>query len=218
MARFRLRFLLLLVATIWSLPVAARSHTPVVVELTVSVFNDAGLSPDVLNTAKVRAGFIFWRAGFEVHWLSCGIPDRVAVDAGCARISYPSHLSLRLVSFGAAAGGETLGQSFLDDEGDGSYAYVYVRAVQSLMSGAYLREGELLGNVMAHELGHLLLGPHSHGVFGLMAARWASTDLQLASRGQLTFTPEESARLFARFLAAAARVTSAGNSTRASGT
>jgi hypothetical protein len=51
-----------------------------------------------------------------------------------------------------------------------------------------VNRGVLLGYVIAHELGHLLLPPKSHSVTGVMRG---TIDLQLAAAKQLRFTPEE---------------------------
>jgi hypothetical protein len=48
--------------------------------------------------------------------------------------------------------------------------------------------GVMLGYVIAHELGHLLLPPKSHSVEGVMRGM---IDLQLAAAKQLRFTPEQ---------------------------
>src|SRR5262245_22864454 len=61
-----------------------------------------------------------------------------------------------------------------------------------------VNSGVLLGYVIAHELGHLLLPPNSHSVTGVMRG---TIDLQLASERQLRFTPEQRA-LILRKLAA----------------
>jgi hypothetical protein len=46
----------------------------------------------------------------------------------------------------------------------------------------------LLGYVIAHELGHLLLPPHSHSETGVMRA---CLDLELAAAKRLQFTREQ---------------------------
>lgn len=191
---------------LWSAPVMAKEHTPTApIELTVSVFNDAGLPRNVLDAAKSRTTFIFSKANISVTWLDCGESPKSRADRGCSEIEFPEHLSLRLVRSLPAASEETFGQSFLDAEGVGSYAYVYAVALRSPSTAQYLREGELLGNVMAHEVGHLLLGLNSHSPFGLMAARWEPAQLQQAAKGHLLFSPGEADRIRSRYVWAVAR-------------
>jgi hypothetical protein len=49
----------------------------------------------------------------------------------------------------------------------------------------------ILGCVIAHELGHLLLGDHGHSIAGIMQARWGVEQTRLALMSRLSFLPEE---------------------------
>lgn len=53
----------------------------------------------------------------------------------------------------------------------------------------------LMGHVLAHEIGHLLMGRDSHSPSGLMSARWTKAEQSELLRGELRFTKEDSARL-----------------------
>jgi hypothetical protein len=50
----------------------------------------------------------------------------------------------------------------------------------------------ILGSVMAHEIGHLLLGLNSHSGSGVMQPRWERKQVRQAMMGTLLFTPEQS--------------------------
>jgi hypothetical protein len=56
----------------------------------------------------------------------------------------------------------------------------------------------LLGLVMAHEIGHLLLPYEKHANTGLMRAGWSRTDIELAGRGQLRFSATEAGLIRAK--------------------
>jgi hypothetical protein len=49
----------------------------------------------------------------------------------------------------------------------------------------------ILGCVIAHEVGHLLLGSNSHSGSGVMQPRWEPKQIQQAMMGTLHFTPEQ---------------------------
>jgi len=49
----------------------------------------------------------------------------------------------------------------------------------------------LLGTAIAHEIGHLLLGPDKHSPGGMMRCPWRRQDVASAARGRLVFTPAE---------------------------
>jgi len=51
--------------------------------------------------------------------------------------------------------------------------------------------GTLLACVIAHELGHLLLGAYGHSIHGIMRDRWDIEQTRLALMSDLDFLPEE---------------------------
>jgi len=65
----KLLMALLILATSGLYRMAAPSKSEAPVDLTVSVFNDAGVSPVVLMAAKNRATAILARAGFTLNWV-----------------------------------------------------------------------------------------------------------------------------------------------------
>jgi len=58
-----------------------------------------------------------------------------------------------------------------------------------------LDTAHILGNVIAHELGHSLFGPNAHTSWGLMCARWSPEQLLAADRGNLGFSNIERAKI-----------------------
>ena len=63
----------------------------------------------------------------------------------------------------------------------------------------------VLGCVIAHELGHLLLGAHGHSIRGIMQAHWGMEQTQLALMSQLSFLPEEARLMHADTVAPEAK-------------
>jgi hypothetical protein len=53
----------------------------------------------------------------------------------------------------------------------------------------------LLGLAIAHEFGHLLLGPHAYSAKGIMRANWGHNDILNGARGQLRFIAEQTLRI-----------------------
>jgi hypothetical protein len=186
----------------------ARPDAPPTVRLKVSVFNDAMVAQPVLKAAQERAEAVLREAGISLTWLDCGTPGRWRPELGCRDLAFPTHLSVRLVAGRRGVSEDTFGQSYLNERGEGNYANVYVAQLSSCKALDLINEGELLGYVVVHELGHLLLGKDSHSSVGLMRAKWEVEELRRAARGNLSFTKSETERMQARYWSAAARAQS----------
>jgi hypothetical protein len=73
---------------------------------------------------------------------------------------------------------------------------VFYGDVQALAQACGVSSEVLFGFVIAHELGHLLLGPHAHTGLGLMRPVWTRTDvLNGVAQGQFRFSTEEGERI-----------------------
>ena len=197
-----------LLAALVSLSGSAASGRPKqepTIRLAVSVFNDAEVPQNVLQVAQRRAETVLDGAGIVLTWLDCGTPDHWVQDIGCRDIAFPSHLSVRLARNGRHRTGDVFGESFLDDQGFGNYASVYVEPLAACKALDVVSEGDLLGYVVVHELGHLLLGLDSHSADGVMRGKWNFAALQQVARGTLIFSANEAERMRARYLLASAR-------------
>lgn len=173
------------------------------VSLKVSVFNDAAVAQPVLKAAEARAEGVFEEAGVSLIWLDCGTPGQWHTELGCRDVAFPTHLSVRLVAGRKAVSEDTFGQSFLNERGEGNYANVYWTPLSSSKALDSIGEGDLLGLVVVHELGHLLLGKDSHSSEGLMRARWGVAELREGAKGKLLFTKNQTESIRARYLSAA---------------
>ena len=172
------------------------------VSVTVSVFNDARVPSFVLEAARQRAQAVFQKAGISLTWLDCGEPGNWHSDRGCLGVAFPEHLSVRLVEGRKAVSADIYGQSYLNEKGEGNYASVFAVALASSKALCLVKEGDLLGYVVVHELGHLLLGQDSHSTQGLMRARWEVSELHEARLGTLRFTAGEAQLMRSRYRSA----------------
>lgn len=169
--------------------------------LVVSVYNYAGLSEAQLKHAEEVAGSIFREAHIQVQWLSCRHNQaELAIDAGCTARLASTELILRILSLGTERryhGNEhEMGEAIVPTDGSpGVYANVYGDAVESCRETNPIARSDLLGWVIAHELGHLLLGTHSHSGAGLMRGNWSAEDLKPKRRTEFTFSPKEVKKL-----------------------
>jgi hypothetical protein len=70
-------------------------------------------------------------------------------------------------------------------------ANIYYEDASSLAARTGYSLHHIVGCVMAHELGHLLLGPGSHAETGIMKAHWGAAELRLIVGSGLHFTPQQ---------------------------
>jgi hypothetical protein len=202
------RLILLLIVWFAALSTSSSARTPNETQdqprhLQVSLFNDAGVDSATLAEAQSRASAIFSHSGIEVDWLVC-VPadpnDFLPGRTACSALAWPSHLSVRIRPRALHVSAETFGQAFVDADGEGLYSNVYYQNLARSSGHRDLSDGELLGYVLAHELGHLLLGTNSHSASGIMQPRWDSSTLRPAALSSLRFTPAQSAVLRSRLL------------------
>ena len=166
--------------------------------LVLSVFNDASVPPETLAQGETRAAHILAQAGIQVEWLNCvsegsHVPDQFEPPSPCSRIAYPSHLSVRIALTGRSVKDDIFGEAFTDSDGRGTYVTLYYAHLADPTTHLPLSDAELLGHVIAHEVGHLLLGTDSHSHDGIMQGRWADVQLREARKGHLQFSASQAA-------------------------
>jgi hypothetical protein len=181
---------------------SAFARTPdAAAHLRVSLFNDAHMPPGTLAQAQARATFLMAQAGIDLELLNCPPTDPSDFTPSvspCSVVEWPHHLSVRIVARGNSANPETFGEAFLDDAGWGVYAKVYYQNLVADRDSLGLSEGDMLGFVIVHELGHLLLGSNSHSTTGVMQAHWTLTTLHEALHNTIFFTSHQAAILRSR--------------------
>jgi hypothetical protein len=177
------------------------SQTPAAVapkaEITIFVYDYAHVSPELLAVAEEDARRIFRQAGVGTVWATC-LPKPEKVQPGDCYSVDASHLMLKILPHAinpqVRDRPDVLGTALVDDKGLGYYAYVFYDAVQRVVEEQKLAHA-LLGDVLAHEIGHLLLGSNSHSVSGIMSAHWHGEELRRISEATMLFTPSQSRTL-----------------------
>jgi hypothetical protein len=133
----------------------------------------------------------------ETVWLTCSPKLEKTQPAGCY-IADSTHLVLKIQRHAISAQvrdrPEVLGIATLDETGAGYYAYVFYDRVRKLAEERRLKH-RLLGCVLAHEIGHLMLGSTSHSIGGIMSGQWSGEGLRRVSEGGLYFAPLESRKM-----------------------
>ena len=156
----------------------------------ILVFNYTKASPENLAVAEQEAGRILAEAGFPVTWLNC--PVTPGGSATCRKQVEAADIRVRVVSLPEQS------KKLFHDSVFGfamapAFASVYYESAERLakLDDASFEMPVILGCVIAHEIGHLLLGPNSHSASGVMQPQWERKQVQQAMTGRLLFTPEQ---------------------------
>jgi hypothetical protein len=194
----RFKIYLMLTLFVLSGSVWARGRAAAVAKstLTVSVYNDAALPFATLHEAEIVSSRIFEESGIHVVWLNCSPGDRMSA-ASCQIAVSRSYWHLRVARHSLSLQPSVLGISYLSREG-GSQADVFYESIGNLRGNATTHPAIILGHVMSHEIGHLLLGTNSHSPSGIMRAHWDQEQLGLAIAGVLYFNKSQSRLMIGR--------------------
>jgi len=171
--------------------------------VTVGVFNDAAAPRPVVEFAEQEASRIFMATGLEITWVDCEARQASVPSASCLGPQGPTHLNLRILPRGRKVKEDSFGVAFLAADGTGTYIDIFYDAVEKLDHESNASPGRLLGHVMAHEIGHLLIGSHAHSNRGIMCPVWSQRELRSLEMGSLFFTGDQARRMRSRLLSAA---------------
>jgi hypothetical protein len=155
------------------------------VPLLVQTYDATAVSPRTLDEARSSASVVLAAAGIEPIWRPC--------HAGCIQRPKPPHeVMIRIVKSTPLSEPGSLGFAAVDlANHDGVLATVYLDRVDALAAQAGADRGELLGRVVAHEIGHLLLGTTRHSSIGLMRATWTAAELRRRWAFEWKFSVQE---------------------------
>jgi hypothetical protein len=175
-------------------PVAAQ--TPDRFTIQVLLCDDAGVPAEALERAKRDAALIYERSNITLQWIE--EPSLLSRTLILRIIFKPlGEKSRNRAVVGIAPGSR---------EARGRLAFVFYERIQGFSEALELDVALMLGHVMAHELGHLLLPYDSHSLSGVMRGAWDRAQARDATGGNLTFNPDQ-ARLIRERLAAPASPT-----------
>src|SRR4029450_11358224 len=181
-------------------PGAATAETgdmqrPALVVRTYAIFE---VSSDALRAARACAKAIFDIAGIDVSWVDCWRTKRDPVGVGprCWQPLASNEVVLRILATGPAKGSRSgsMGFSLVNGTPGGeapSFSTVFANLVTALARGAGVDARRVLGYVVAHEIGHLLLNNPHHPNAGLMRAMWSPVELRRDLAADWTFVSEE---------------------------
>jgi hypothetical protein len=154
--------------------------------LPIAVYDYADLPSQWLSWAEEEMTRIYRGIGIEITWLDVRPPAKPA-DGLIVLIRPGLTKAERAIPEGV------MGFSSGTADERRRVAYVlYGRMEQfRLEQVPPIERAKLLGHIMAHEVGHLLLPGQSHSPTGLMRGQWSRAELERAQHGRLRFTDEQ---------------------------
>ena len=177
--------------------------------ITVHVRNYAGVDAKTLKDAERIAAAIFSKAGVESRWIDesdePSPPQNRDADSEDQTPTNLSHIGLHILS-PDMAGRLTLPDNVMGlSPGTGpdrQFVYVFHKRAKELalrQVTAVAKEeisrpatlNQILGAIIAHEIGHILLNRSSHTETGIMRGTWDLTNLSDIAYESLFFTSRQ---------------------------
>jgi hypothetical protein len=178
--------------------------------ITIHVQNYARVAPKTLAEAEAEATAIFANAGIETRWAdrvltadsnqenSAAHPDFTLADIQVnifPHVMYnPSSLPNNVMGLAPGNGPDRRIVYIFESNVEARY-WKLLNARCSGQMDRRVSKAQILGHVMAHEVGHLLLNQQVHSAHGIMRGDWNIADFRDMTGGMLLFTPEQAESL-----------------------
>ena len=181
---------------LWNVPLAGESDAPAV---RIRILDYAPIANDVIAQAQQRVTDIYDIIGVQVLWQTTVRPLDLTSSVANT-LTAPSEFVLIVLSPSMSrrmkVARDVVGMAIVPTQGGGRIAYVLFDRVTRVAKAARSDVTDVLGRVMAHEIGHLMLPDGSHSGSGLMRAGWNIKELHrpLQSAFEFTFPQGETIR------------------------
>ena len=170
--------------------------------LTVKLIGDGEVSERILIEAKEHVQRIFSYAGIAVEWSpGDGLPLTVVILSHSTAKKLDPHGNMK-IGFALSNDGRGVRRAYVFADRVSELAWLRMRLAMydSFNSGGdktatlhrKASESLILGHVIAHEIGHLLLPRGAHSVAGIMSPQMDDGDFREALDGKLLFSLDQS--------------------------
>ena len=188
---------LLLALTFSNEGLAAKGHDERAVRIRIHDY--ANIQDAALARAQEVVRGMYGEIGVRTHWLDSLRRPNLAVDAFVAPDCAPTDLNIIILTSEMANRGvipdAIIGFAAVERGVGGRVAYVIYDRVRSFASDTDVDDMRMMGIVMAHEIGHLLLARQSHSDTGLMRGNWQQSEFRADRPGDLQFSTPQAAEI-----------------------
>jgi hypothetical protein len=176
---------------VFALRAAQGASCPRWESLPVKLFNEATVAEHALYLAQEEAAWLLKSVCVDLTWVPCGVVSRSNLDP-CQAPEGAIELHI-LPSPATDDYTEDAMGIAMPHIGSGDHAGVFLSRVRQTAdrNNGIIGISDLLGHVMAHEIGHLLLRSTLHSAEGIMRAEFRTEDLRKAGQRQLKFTKDQ---------------------------
>jgi len=165
-------------------------------EVLVRVFDVGAVSGLTMAQGEVVAKQILASAGVRVRWAISAVPRRPELQAAaCENASAVETIDIRFAYSVPAEYKRGVLAEARPFAKCGVRITVFFDRVSRIFGLRLAPDAAILGHVLAHEMGHVLLKLENHSEAGLMKARWNDHDLAKMRSKKFTFTPDEIAMI-----------------------
>jgi len=157
--------------------------------LTIVVYDYAGLSDSSMNEVESLSAVLLSRAGIRTEWVHCLGHQPGPRPALCDGNLETGSVMIRILSSHPGQPnklGDPLGWASVGN----SYASLDASAISKYADHNGLPAANLMAYAATHEIGHLLLG-EKHASSGIMRAVWGKTEYREMAQRWLGFSTEE---------------------------
>jgi hypothetical protein len=172
--------------------------------ITIRVLDYVNLPATARAELQANAKRVLGQAGVPVEFVECFTGGVETGAEACRAPLGPIDFNLRILQPKLAMKGEQLGYAAMTPDG-GAIVTVFINPAERKARAASLSDGAFLGHAVAHEIGHLLLGPNSHSSSGIMRPVWRPIDEEWMAKGVLVFGAGEASRMRSALMAAPGR-------------
>ena len=179
---------------VWTRAEVATESPP---RLPLYVYDYAGVGPDVRAAAGDVTKHIYAAIGVDIVWVDrCPLACHLAFTREAQADTTDGDLMVTILPDAMTSREFPAGVLGAARE-EGSVVYAFFGRIRFFAFERNLLPATLLGHVIAHEVGHVLLR-EGHAPHGLMSARWVDPELLQAKVGRLGFTETQGSRIRSR--------------------
>jgi hypothetical protein len=170
--------------------------------LTIQIHDYARVPGDLLSRATAIVTRIYAKVGVRAEWMDVAHPAKRRAAHARRHEASPApaaQVTIIILTPGMAARAHVaenvLGYAAVPDQGMGTIAFAIYERVRAAARKIPTSEAELLGFVIAHEIGHLLLPRGSQLGTGPMKDHWHIRDLERLDLLTLDFSTEQARQI-----------------------